>query len=423
MASVRFYLEKRRDANGHIRRTRVPILAYFSFEGKRLQLTTGERIDFSDWDFQEQQAMPDSRGGKQLNLYLQSLAGEILDIYHEAKTVGVNPGLEYMREQLRHRGQKDNVRFFDVFMRFIDENHEQWSLYTFRKIKTTYNHLLKFADAEEIDIEFKKINQEFLDRYVRFFRIKYAHTNNTISKNLDVLKWFLNWATRKGYNKNLSYRDYSFKWLSKPRIEQEDLVLEWDELIKLQTFNPEKRVLEEIRDIFCFMCFSGLKLSRVNELKSHNIFPTYIRIPENSASFQLPINEHAFKIAEKYLELYQPDGRCFPYFRHPDFNRYLKKLGREAGINSFVTLEIHSGTEKGTRQVQKYEILSSKVAVNTFLFNALRLGISAEVLSFVTGSKTTHGVKRIRPLLEHVAYGDIQKFNMLSPGNANQADQ
>ena len=70
MASVRFYLEKRRDANGHIRRTRVPILAYFSFEGKRLQLTTGERIDFSDWDFQEQQAMPDSRGGKQLNLYL-----------------------------------------------------------------------------------------------------------------------------------------------------------------------------------------------------------------------------------------------------------------------------------------------------------------------------------------------------------------
>ena len=423
MSSVRFYLEKRRDANGHIRRTRVPILAYFTFEGKRLQLTTGERIDFSDWDFQEQKPKPDARGGKQLTRYLQSLATEIMDIYHEAKTVGINPGLEYMRGQLLNRRQKDNVRFFDVFMRFIDENHEHWSLYTFRKIKTTYNHLHKYASAEEMDIEFKKIDNEFLDRYVRFFRIKYSHSNNTISKNLDVLKWFLNWASGKGYNKNLAFRDYKFKWLCKPRIGQEDLVLEWDELMNLQHFSPEHGVLKGIRDIFCFMCFSGLKLTRVNELKSHNIFPTYIRIQEPASFYQLPINEHAYNIARNYLELYQPDGRCFPYFRHPDFNRHLKRLGKEAGISSFVTLEIYSGTEKGTRQVQKYEVLSSKVAVNTFLFNALRLGISAEVLSFVTGSKTTYGVERIRQLLEHAAYGDIQKFNALPAGNAKQSEK
>ena len=423
MASVRFYLEKRRDANGHIRRTRVPILAYFSFEGKRLQLFTGERIDFSDWDFQEQQPMPDARGGKQLNRYLQSLATEIMDIYHAAKTVGINPGREYMREQLRHRRQKDNVRFLDVFMRFIDENNEHWSLYTFRKIKTTYNHLLKFAAAEEIDIEFKKIDHEFLDRYIRFFRIKYGHSNNTISKNLDVLKWFLNWASGKGYNQNPSYRDYKFKWPCKPRIGQADLVLEWDDLMNLQQFNPGNAVLEGIRDIFCFMCFSGLKLTKVNELKSHNIFPAYIRIPENATFYQLPINEHAYKIARNYLELYQPDGRCFPYFRHPDFNRHLKMLGKEAGINSFVTLRIHTGSETGTRQVPKYEVLSSKVAVNTFLFNALKLGISAEVLSFVTGSKTTYGVERIRPLVEHAAFSDIQKFNLLSPGNGQPSDQ
>jgi hypothetical protein len=119
--------------------------------------------------------------------------------------------------------------------------------------------------------------------------------------------------------------------------------------------------------------------------------------------------------------MHHPDGRCFPYFRHPDFNRHLKRLGKEAGINSFVTIEIHSGVEKGTRQVQKYEVLSSKVGVNTFLFNALRLGISAEVLSFLMGSKTTSGVERIRPLLEHAAYGDIQKFNALPAGNAQQS--
>ena len=87
---------------------------------------------------------------------------------------------------------------------------------------------------------------------------------------------------------------------------------------------------------------------------------------------------------------------------------------KDAEINSFVTVIIYSGNDRVTRQVQKYEIMSSKIAVNTFLFHALRLGISSEVLSFITGSKTTHGVERIRPLLEYTARSDIQKFNDLS---------
>ena len=218
MPLVHFYLEKRKDANGHIRKINAPILIYFSFERKRLQLYTGERIDFANWDFQKQQALPGVSGAKQLNRYLKSLAEEILNIYHDAKTVGVNPGLEYMRQQLRYRRRKDNIRFFDVYMRFIDENHSNWSLHTFRKIKTTYSHLVKFANAEEIDIEFNRIDSGFMDRYVRFFRIKYGHCNNTISKNLDILKWFLNWAADKGYNKSNLYREFQFIWTRKPRL-------------------------------------------------------------------------------------------------------------------------------------------------------------------------------------------------------------
>jgi integrase len=417
MATVRFYLEKRKDVDGHIRRKNVPILAYFSFEGKRLQLTTGERINFSDWDFQEQRAYPDSKGAKQLNNYLQSLAAEILDIYRGAKTIGMTPGVEFIREQIKYRRRRDTLSFFDVFMRFINENYSNWSIHTFRKIKTNYNHLRKFSESEEIEIEFNRIDKDFLDRYVRFFKIKYGHSNNTIAKNLDVLKWFLNWSADNGFNKSMIYKDYQLEWICKPRIDQADLVLEWDELINLKQFTPDRKVHTEVRDLFCFMCFTGLKLSRVNDLKSSNIFPTYIRIQVNSSFQNLPINEYAYEIVSKYLNTDNPDERCFKYFRHPDFNRNLKQLAKDAGINSFVTLEIYSGPEKGTRQVQKHSILSSKVAVNTFLFHALRLGISSEVLSFITASKTTHGVERIRPLLEHATYNEIRKFNALSLGD------
>jgi hypothetical protein len=416
MASIHFYLEKRRDVNGHIRKTNVPILLYFSFEGKRLQLNTGERIDFADWDFRKQQALEGGRGAKQLNRYLRSLSEEILNIYREAKTVGLNPGLDFIRQQLKYRRRKDNVRFFDIYMRFIDQNYPHWSLHTFRKIKTTYNHLVEFANADGADIEFNRIDNEFLDRYVRFFKIRYGHSNNTIGKNLDILKWFLNWATDRGYNKSMMYKDYRFNWAQKPRIEQADLVLNWDELMKLQQYEPVTGTLTDIRDMFCFMCFTGMRLSRIHEIMSEDLFPSYIRIKEKGSFHNMPISDRAFGIARIHRERSRADGRCFPYFRHPDFNRFLKQVGKEAGINNFVKLKIYSGEEVGTRQVQKFEILSSKVAVNTFIFHALRLGISAEVLSFITGSKTMYGVERIRPLIKQVAHDEIQKFNTLTTG-------
>jgi len=415
MASVRFYLEKRKDENGRTRTKQVPILLYFSFDGKRLQLNTGERINFSDWDFRAQRVLVPARGSQAMNRYLQSLADEVMGIYLEAKTIGLNPGIDYLRKQIKYNRRKENIGFFDVFMLFIDENHHRWSIHTFRKIRTSYNQLRKFAETEQIEIEFSRIDRYFLEQYIRFFRIKYSHSNNTISKTLDVLKWFLNWATTRGYNKSLLYREFQLEWISKPRLNQSDLVLDWEELTRIWQFEPLSPQFTEVKDIFCFMCFSGLKLSRIYQLKSSNVYPCYINLQGNGKfqSYNLPLNERAYGIISRYIDKEGPDGNCFPYYRHPDFNRYLKQVAKDAGINRFVNVSFYSGTEKGSRQVPKYEVLSSKVAINTFLFNGLKLGISAEVLSFLTERKTFASVDRIRPVLENAAYDDIKKFDNL----------
>jgi len=415
VASIRFYLEKRKDENGRTRTKQVPILLYFSFDGKRLQINTGERIDFVDWDFRAQRILMSARGSKTMNRYLQSLADEVMEIYLEAKTIGLSPGIDYLRKQIKYNRRKHNIGFFDVFMLFIDENHNRWSIYTFRKIRTTYHHLRKFAETEQIEIEFSRIDNTFLEQYIRFFRIKYSHSNSTISKNLDVLKWFLNWATRRGYNKSLLYREFQLEWISKPRISQSDLVLDWEELMRICRFESLSKELMEVRDIFCFMCFSGIKLSRIYKLKSSNVYPGYISLQGNGKfqSFNLPLNERAYGIISQYIIKEGPDGNCFPHYSHPEFNRHLKQLGKNAGINRFVDVLLYSGTEKGLRQVPKYEILSSKIAVNTFLFNGLKLDISAEVLSFLTNKKTLASIDRIRPVLENAAYDDIRKFDNL----------
>jgi len=389
---------------------------YFSFEGKRLQINTGERVNAGDWDSALQAVRQETPGGKQLNRYLSSLGNEVMDIYREARTMGMKPGSNYIRQQLKYRRRKDHIDFFDVLMRFIDENNDRWSIHTFRKIRTAYNHLRTFSKTEEIDINFNRIDKDFLDRYVRFFRVKYKHSNNTISKNINVLKWFLNWASERGYNKSSIYREYEIIWEAKPKVKTSDLVLDWDELMKLSRYEPESVNLKEVRDIFCFMCYAGLKLSRAFQVKQSNIFNDYLRMPgkvENDY-FNIPLNKQAIEILKSYRDRNYPGGACFPYYNNPHFNQLLKQLGKEAGINHFVNLEILSGPERGARQVPKYEILTSKVAINTFLFNGLRLGISSEVLAYVTDQKTLAGIERIRGLLEHAAFDDLRKFNKLA---------
>ena len=421
MSSNKFYLERRRDEHGRIMSRNVPILLYFSFEGKRLQLNTGERINAGDWDREKQAVRTEVPGSKQLNRYLQSLGEEVKAVYREARAAGIRPGTSYLREQLKTRRRKDNVDFFNILMRFIEENNSHWSIYTFRQIRTMYNHLRRFSDTEQMVIEFNRIDADFIDRYARYFRIKYDHSNSTILKNINILKWFLNWAGDKGYNKSTAYRDYEFSWEVKPRLKDSDLVLDWEELMKISRFELfSVENLKVVRDIFCFMCFSGLKLSRVSQLKEAHVYGDHLRLPGTGVDGcrVVPMNEYAAGILKAYSGNAYPGGTCFPFYHTPYFNQLVKKMAKEAGINRFVTLEIHSGPEKGSRQVPKYQILSSKVAVNTFLFNGLRLGITADVLAYVTDRKTLAGIERIRPLLENAAFGDIRKFNSLQDGIA-----
>jgi hypothetical protein len=227
------------------------------------------------------------------------------------------------------------------------------------------------------------------------------------------LKWFLNWATKRGYNKSQIYREFNFGWERQPRVSQSDLVLDWEELMMIFQHESSSRELTEVRDIFCFMCFSGLKLSRIYQLKSSHVYPGYINLQGSgkNKSFHLPLNVRAAEIIGRYSKREWPEGGCFPYYRHPDFNRHLKQLGKNAGIKRFVILSFYSGTEKGRRQVPKYEVLSSKVAINTFIYNGLKLGISAEVLSYLIDRKTLASVERIRPVLENAAFAEIQKFD------------
>ena len=172
-------------------------------------------------------------------------------------------------------GESDNQHpsFFDVFDEFIEtESYSHtWTQSTVKKFRTNYNHLKTFQEQKRYKIEFDNIDESFFNKYTGFQRDVLNHRNTTIAKNLRIFKWFLNWATKAGYNKNLAFRDYSPELKGTARS-QKIIFLTWDELIMLYELPIPKNYLEQVRDVFCFCCFTGLRYSDVYNLSRSNTF-------------------------------------------------------------------------------------------------------------------------------------------------------
>ena len=133
--TVNFYPEKRRGTDGKLIETNVAINLFFSYDGKRLQYYTGQRMDLKKWDPDAQRVKRGNVNAKghtssDINEVLTDIEGLIVKVYKESKALGFSPTVDYLREQLKERLIKDNIKtapkekevaFFQLFDQFINQ--------------------------------------------------------------------------------------------------------------------------------------------------------------------------------------------------------------------------------------------------------------------------------------------------------------
>jgi len=103
---------------------------------------------------------------------------------------------------------------------------------TYRKVRTIYKHLREFDDSTAYGITFGNVNNDFLEKFQAFYFEK-GNSPATTNKTINILVWFMNWATENKYNVSRDYRKF-YKALEKSKKSgPEPLFLKWDELIRL----------------------------------------------------------------------------------------------------------------------------------------------------------------------------------------------
>jgi hypothetical protein len=176
--------------------------------------------------------------------------------------------------------------------------------------------------------------------------------------------------------------------------------------------------MERTRDLFCFMCLSGIRFSEIQDLKKEDIDGEEIRVRNKGGNIRrLPMNQFTHQIYRNYENRYYLDNSAFPQMSNITMNKYLRMIGMEVGLERKVPAaprpvagrEYDSSANWGeTARVPLYTRLTAGIAVNTFIANALQLDIPVEIISGYTGVQ--HDI-RIRHLKAELAVEEMKKFD------------
>ena len=444
---VKFYLSPQANKAGE-----YPIRVSISVNGTRYLTTAEYKVAESAWveklpdgdKRKEKEQDPvvskykNSKGisAKVINARLNKIKAHFAD--YELQKKG-KPSEAELKEQYAialGRGEEETaaeplMTIFDRLEEFKTEQSlaNQWAYGTMQCWKTFGNHLKDFNKH----VTFEDFDEFGITKFIVFLRGKLNMEEKTVQKQYSNLKWFLNWAIRKGYTSQDFINRYKakFKVLEKPVIfltKEELLTLYRYEIpangtkVKLVDNNGneyEKQVhdasgLAKTRDLFCFCAFTSLRYSDMANLRRNDIKDGILYITTQKTNDRIPIDLNAFakEILDKYKNEQFSDNRALPVISNQKMNKYLKDLGELCGFKDPIKRVCFRGGKRVEETYPKYEMLGTHAGRRTFICFALSSGIPPQVVMKWTGHSDYSAMKPYIDIAEKTKANAMSLFEM-----------
>lgn len=426
-----------------------------SFPGQRLEICSGCQISSPEyWDEKYQLVTNDyvSEKGEtalMINNVLRNERDKMDTAFKYFEVNEIIPTVEELRSKYLELlngtvSKKQKVKtvekepdLFKTFDLFVSECGEKnaWTVATFEKMAAlkedlkTFRKNLKFSDLDESTLtkfvvylrddkvlKTPRKSKKNRDSYNRddFTGLK----NTTIGKKLGYLRWFLNWATSKGYNKNIDYKTFR-PTLKKTQKKVIYLTQEEISVLLSMKFDEDKRYLEPVRDVFLFCCFTGLRYSDACNLRRNDIKRDHIEVTtvKTEDSIIIELNDVSRMILERYNDIVFPGNRALPSLANQNFNRNLKTLCQIAGFTEKIRITTYKGNERRDELKEKWELMGSHCGRRTFIVNALSLGIAPSVVMAWSGHASYNSMRPYIDIVDSIKVQEMKKFNSIISKN------
>ena len=378
-------------------------------------------VDPSRWEPSTQTCRKNTWHGKDGKIPSRRVNAEIAryeeaidDTFASFEAEGRMPEKEEFRERLQVRlGKKTSVpvvTMAQVIREFVEEESRvrSWSA----SMESAYISLSRNLEQFKKGLKIEEMDERGQDALLRYWTDDPMYKASTMEKYASMLKRLFKWSQAKGYVKSDFPTEFNPKF---KKVERPVIFLEWDELMRVYgwEFDAKEVRMREVRDIFCFCCFTGLRYSDVKNLRKSDVGPKGIRVTtiKTRDTLLIEFNKYSRAILDRYMDRASLNGQLFPVPASRRMNLILRDIMERCKIDSDVHLTYYIGRERHDEIKPKHELVTTHVGRKTFVCNALMRGIPADIVMKWTGHSDYAAMKPYIAIADAVKAEAMKKFD------------
>lgn len=323
----------------------VWVRIYFPVDQKQVFLSTGVTVEPEYWDEKARRVKPimyDSyEVQEKIDKFVYDIKYQLNKLHYNGKEITRDVFLEAIG-----RKQKKNEKSAPVF----------WHLYELiesspisASTKKAHRQTAKLFQRFNPNLTFDEITSETAVQWDEFLHSHYTNLN-TIAGHHKVLVTYFNKAALRNL---ISYEQLNkYKEFKRPQIKGTREALHPGEVKAIEDLEyPKFSLLDNIRNLFLFGCYTGLRISDITELEDKHLAKDSGRgmvirkeihkLRHIGRKIELPIETlfggKALEIIKYYKEETANSPYLLPHYAHQVMNRYLKQVAHDAKIDKNIT--------------------------------------------------------------------------------------
>lgn len=397
---VHFYLKESTDPKS---KDITPIFVNFSYHRVRLRMSTGISIAPNNWDFKTKFPKKSFADYLEYKETLNTFEKDILQSYKSFTDKGIIPSAKSLKESIQSRKtlkhESEILDFKERYTEFLTEKGLDVKELTLKKYKTLIDLIKEFESNAKYPIRFDTIDSNFEKRFKIYLTGTKKHQNDTVSKYLECLKVYMEWALHKGLHQTTFFKNFKT-----PKTKPAVIYLTYNELMLLSNLDLEgNERLSKVRDIFCFQCFTGQRFSDISNLRwkelikfGNNEFEWHLFQQKGNkpTKVEIPILPEPLAILQRQNKTGTLNDYVFEKISNQKLNAYLKELCKLAGINERIVDRRYSGKKAVEKSGPKYKFISTHSARKTYVTVSHQRGMDYKAIMDITGHQDARTMNR-----------------------------
>ena len=399
--AVCFQLKKNKSKNGG----EVPIYLRITVDGDRFETSTHRTVNEKQWDNRLQRVKGKSEATQVINNYLEEMHTQVNRYYN----LFMNSDRPITIDDFKSKFQGGRGSSFSLIQVFEESNKliklglgHKYSESTYNQYLTTLDRLKKFLKKQykTSDIELAKLDISFMSRFENFLRTEYGIGDNTVMKHLKQIKKVAHYAMKLRYIKFDPFFGYQTTYSEVDRG-----YLTRDELKRIEEKRLRIKRLEEVRDVFVFVCYTGLSYGDLKSFSKDYLTigidgKKWIKFERKKTGVKSSIP--LLSPAQAILDKYKCDPECIAYEKllpvksNQKLNSYLAEIAELCEIDKHITMHLARHTFATT------VTLTNGVSIESVKQMLGHKNLSTtQIYSRVTDTKVSEDMSRLQERLNN----------------------